>query len=50
MTREPLEGPALAQLVRVAGASDDAQLRAWVASLANDARPGIQREARAALR
>ncbi len=49
MTREPLAGPALAQLVRVAGASDDAALRAWVATLASDARPEIQREARAAL-
>ena len=50
MTRESLEGPALTQLVRVAGASDDAMLRAWVATLANDARPEVQREARAALR
>jgi hypothetical protein len=50
MTREPLEGPALAQLVRVAGASDDAVLRAWVATLEDDTRPEIQREARAALR
>ena len=50
MTREPLEGPALAQLVRVAGASDDEELRAWVATLAGDARPEVQREVRAALR
>jgi hypothetical protein len=50
MTREPLEGPALTQLVRVAGARDDAMLRAWVAGLAKDARPEVQREARAALR
>jgi hypothetical protein len=49
MTREPIEGPALTQLVRVAGASDDAVLRAWVATLASDARPEVQREARAAL-
>ena len=49
MTREPLEGAALTQLVRVAGASGDAMLRGWVATLANDARPEVQREARAAI-
>ncbi|RIK98390.1 MAG: hypothetical protein DCC71_21015 [Proteobacteria bacterium] len=49
MTREPLAGRELAQLVRSAGTRDDARLRAWLASLAQDAAPEVQREARAAL-
>lgn len=49
MTREPLAGAELAQLVRVAGARDDPALRAWLEALADDARPDVRREAHAAL-
>jgi hypothetical protein len=44
-------GAELAQMVRVAGASDDPALHAWLASLADDPRPWLRRaveEARAA--
>jgi hypothetical protein len=49
MTREPLSGRELTQLVRAAGAREDPRLRAWLAELAQDPRPEVQREARAAL-
>lgn len=49
MTHEPLAGSAFAQLVRTAGSREDPRLRAWLTGLAEDARPEIQREARAAL-
>jgi hypothetical protein len=49
MTREPLVGPEIAQLVRVAGTRSDPALRSWLAGLAADPRPDVQREARAAL-
>jgi hypothetical protein len=49
MTREPLVGPEMAQLVRVAGSRSDPALRSWLADLSDDPRPDVQREARAAL-
>lgn len=49
MTREALAERAFTQLVRTAGSSEDPRLRAWLASLADDPRPEVQREARAAL-
>ena len=49
MTQEPLSGRELTQLVRAAGSREDPRLRAWLASLAEDPRPEVQREARAAL-
>lgn len=49
MTREPLTGPELAQLVRAAGGRDDPALRVWLATLAADPRPAVRREAHAAL-
>jgi hypothetical protein len=49
MTGEPLDGRELAQLVRTAGTRSDPALRAWLAALADDPRPEIQREARSAL-
>ena len=49
MTDEPLAGSAFAQLVRTAGSREDPRLRAWLEGLAEDPRPEIQREARAAL-
>ncbi|HSJ97923.1 MAG TPA: hypothetical protein VLC53_12660 [Myxococcota bacterium] len=45
----PLEGPALLQLIRVAGASDDPELRAWLVARSEDPRPAVRREASAAL-
>lgn len=48
MTREPLAGPELAQLVRAAAGRDDPALRVWLATLAEDPRPAVRREARAA--
>jgi hypothetical protein len=49
MTREPLAGAELAQLVRTAGQRSDPALRAWLAALADDPRPDVRREARSAL-
>jgi hypothetical protein len=43
-------GAELAQMMRVAGASDDPELHAWLAALAGDARPWVRREAAGALR
>lgn len=48
MTREPLAGAELAQLVRAAGMRDDPTLRVWLATLADDPRPDVRREAHAA--
>lgn len=49
LTREPLAGRELTQLVRTAGSRDSVALRDWLTALANDPRPEVQREARAAL-
>lgn len=49
MTREPLAGAELAQLVRAVGTRDDPALRGWLATLAGDPRPDVRREAHAAL-
>lgn len=49
MTLESLTGRELTQLVRAAGSREDPRLRAWLAALAVDPRPEVQREARAAL-
>ncbi len=49
MTQEPMAGRAFTQLVRAAGSSEDPRLRSWLAGLAEDPRPEVQREARAAL-
>lgn len=49
MTQEALSGRELTQLVRAAGSRDDPGLRAWLAGLAQDPRPDVQREARAAI-
>lgn len=49
LAREAEAGPALAQLIRAAGSSGDPELRAWLGGLADDERPWVRREARAAL-
>lgn len=41
-------GSELAQMIQVAGASDDPALQAWLAGLADDERPWVQRAAREA--
>jgi hypothetical protein len=48
MTREHLTGAERAQFVRVARTRDDPVLRAWLATLADDPRPDVRREAHAA--
>lgn len=43
------QGSGLSQMIRVAGASDDPELRTWLGALAEDPRPWVRREALAAL-
>jgi hypothetical protein len=49
LTGEPLDGPLLLQLIRVAGASSDPRLRPWLTAQSADPRPAVRREARLAL-
>jgi len=49
LTEEPLDGPVLLQLIRVAGASEDPRLRPWLVAHSADPRPAVRREAQLAL-
>jgi hypothetical protein len=49
LTEEPVDGPLLLQLIRVAGATGDPRLRPWLVARSADPRPAVRREAQLAL-